>query len=164
MQTALKAYIDTFYDDGQIVSEAKSDIGYYKGLSKSTAGKRRAHFKRHAKMSAKDPKAYKPAPGDAQAKTTPSQYTKRYAELYGEAYLQVIGIEEKVEGLVKKSKATGVPYWILKKVYDRGMAAWRTGHRPGTNPQQWAFARVNSFLTGGKTRKTTDADLWKKVP
>ena len=42
------------------------------------------------------------------------------------------------------------------------MAAWRTGHRPGTTPQQWAFARVNSFLTGGGARKA-DADLWKKA-
>jgi hypothetical protein len=43
------------------------------------------------------------------------------------------------------------------------MAAWKTGHRPGTTPQQWAFARVNSFLTGGKTRTTADADLWAKA-
>jgi len=43
------------------------------------------------------------------------------------------------------------------------MAAWKTGHRPGATPHQWAFARVNSFLTGGKTQKTTDADLWAKV-
>ena len=55
-----------------------------------------------------------------------------------------------------------MPYGILKKVYDRGMAAWRTGHRPGTTPQQWAFARVNSFLTGGGARKS-DADLWSKA-
>ena len=40
--------------------------------------------------------------------------------------------------------------------------AWRTGHRPGTTPQQWAFARVNSFLTGGGARKA-DADLWSKA-
>ena len=52
-------------------------------------------------------------------------------------------------------------HFNLKKVYDRGMAAWRTGHRPGTTPQQWAFARVNSFITGGGARKS-DADLWKK--
>jgi hypothetical protein len=43
------------------------------------------------------------------------------------------------------------------------MAAWRTGHRPGTTPQQWAFARVNSFITGGKTRTTADKDLWAKT-
>ena len=40
--------------------------------------------------------------------------------------------------------------------------SWRTGHRPGTTPQQWAFARVNSFLTGGGARKA-DADLWSKA-
>ena len=70
-------------------------------------------------------------------------------------------IDEKIEGLKKKSEKSGIAYGILKKVYDRGMAAWRTGHRPGTTPQQWAFARVNSFITGGGARKS-DADLWKK--
>ena len=56
-------------------------------------------------------------------------------------------LDEKIEGLVNKAKKSGMPYSILKKVYDRGMAAWKTGHRPGTTPQQWAFARVNSFTT-----------------
>ena len=68
-------------------------------------------------------------------------------------------LDEKIAGLVKKSKQTGVPYGILKKSYDRGIAAWRTGHRPGTTPQQWAFARVNSMLTGGKA----DPDLQPKA-
>jgi len=72
-------------------------------------------------------------------------------------------LDEKIEGLVNKAEKSGVSYGILKKVYDRGMAAWKTGHRPGTTPQQWAFARVNSFLTGGKTRTTADADLWKQA-
>ena len=40
-------------------------------------------------------------------------------------------LDEKIEGLVNKSKQTGVPYSILKKSYDRGMAAWKGGHRPG---------------------------------
>jgi len=74
-----------------------------------------------------------------------------------------VELQEKIEGLENKSEKSGVPYGILKKVYDRGMAAWKGGHRPGTTPQQWAFARVNSFLTGGKTRTTADADLWKKA-
>ena len=73
-----------------------------------------------------------------------------------------IQLDEKIAGIVKKSEKSGVPYGILKKVYDRGMAAWRTGHRPGTTPQQWAFARINSFLTGGGARKA-DADLWSKA-
>lgn len=65
--------------------------------------------------------------------------------------------------LKKKAEKSGIPVGILKQVYNRGMAAWRTGHRPGATQQQWAFARVNSFITGGKTRTTADADLWKKA-
>ena len=66
--------------------------------------------------------------------------------------------------LRKKADKTGISYGILKKVYDRGMAAWRTGHRPGANQQQWAFARVNSFVTKGKgTWGKADKDLADKV-
>ena len=73
-------------------------------------------------------------------------------------------LDEKIAGLVKKSKKSGMPYGILKKVYDRGMAAWKTGHRPGTTPQQWAFARVNSFTTKSSgTWGKADADLAKQV-
>ena len=73
-------------------------------------------------------------------------------------------LNEKIEGLVKKAEKSGMPYGILKKVYDRGMAAWRTGHRPGTTPQQWAFARVNSFVTKSSgTWGGADKDLAKKV-
>jgi len=71
--------------------------------------------------------------------------------------------EAGIAALQKKADKTGVSYDIIKKVYDRGMAAWKTSHRPGTTPQQWAFARVNSFLTGGTTQKTTDSDLWAKA-
>ena len=71
--------------------------------------------------------------------------------------------EKSMEGLKKKAEKSGIPYGTLKKVFDRGVAAWRTGHRPGTTPQQWGYARVNSFITGGKTRTTADADLAKKI-
>ena len=70
--------------------------------------------------------------------------------------------EKQLAGLKKKSEKSGIAYGILKKVFDRGMAAWKTGHRPGATPHQWAYARVNSFITGGKTRTTADADLWAK--
>ena len=126
---------------------------YYKGdMKKSTKQARARHFEKGAKMDDDDPRAYKPAPGDKSAKTKPSKHTLKYRKMFGES---------KIKGLVKKSEKSGISYGILKKVYDRGMAAWRTGHRPGTTPQQWAFARVNSFLTGGGARKA-DADLWKK--
>lgn len=69
-------------------------------------------------------------------------------------------LDEKIKGLENKAKKSGISYGILKKVYDRGMEAWRSGHRPGATQHQWAFARVNSFITGGKTRTTADKDLW----
>ncbi len=64
------------------------------------------------------------------------------------------------KAIKNKAEKTGISYSILKKVYDRGVAAWRTGHRPGTTPSQWGLARINSFATGGKTRTTADKDLW----
>ena len=72
--------------------------------------------------------------------------------------------EEAEEGLKKKAEQTGIAYGILKQVYDRGVAAWKSGHRPGTNPSQWGFARVNSFATKGKgTWGKADSDLAAKV-
>jgi hypothetical protein len=71
---------------------------------------------------------------------------------------------EKIAGLKKKADKTGMPYSILKQVYNRGMAAWKGGHRPGTTPQQWAMARVNSFVTKSSgTWGGADKDLAKKV-
>ena len=71
---------------------------------------------------------------------------------------------EQIAGLKKKAEKSGMPYSILKKVYDRGMAAWRGGHRPGTTQQQWAFARVNSFVTKSSgTWGGADKDLAKQV-
>ena len=69
-------------------------------------------------------------------------------------------LEESSSALAKKAKASGVSLGTLKKVYARGVAAWRTGHRPGTTPQQWGMARVNSYITKGKgTYHGADKDL-----
>tara|TARA_Y100000593_G_scaffold23760_1_gene47107 strand:+ start:1442 stop:2326 length:885 start_codon:yes stop_codon:yes gene_type:complete len=125
--------------------EGTQPAKYHKGLSKSTKQKRDAHFK--AKKSG-------PAPGDADAETKPSVHTKKYKQMFG----------EEIAGLKKKSEKSGISYGILKKVYDRGMAAYKTGHRPGTTPQQWAMARVNSFVTKGKgTWGGADKDLAAKA-
>ena len=73
-------------------------------------------------------------------------------------------VYEQIKGLKNKAEKSGMPYSILKKVYDRGMAAWRGGHRPGTSQQQWAFARVNSFVTKSSgTWGGADKDLAKQV-
>lgn len=173
---------------------------YYAGLSKSTAAKRKAHFNKHAKMDDDNPAAYKPAPGDATAKTKPSVHTRRYHMMYNgdgslkydrrfRAFRHIVRQEEievendadllemimiaedinnsinldeakSLEGLKKKAEKSGISYGTLKKVFDRGVAAWRTGHRPGTTPQQWGYARVNSYITKGKgTYHGADKDL-----
>ena len=81
-----------------------------------------------------------------------------------EMQMEFYQLDEKIEGLIAKAEKSGMPYGILKKVYDRGMAAWKTGHRPGTTAQQWAFARVNSFVTKSSgTWGKADADLAKQV-
>ena len=64
--------------------------------------------------------------------------------------------------LATKAKESGFNLGILKQVYKRGVAAWKVGHKPGTTPQQWGMARVNSFITGGRTRVKGDPDLWAK--
>ena len=64
-----------------------------------------------------------------------------------------------VASLVKKSNETGVPVKVIKEVYARGVASWNMGLREDTTPQQWGFARVNSFLAGGFNARTADRDL-----
>ena len=132
---------------------------YYKTLSKSEKEKRAKHFAKQDYKKSDDNDDYKPAPGDKGAKTKLSKYTKKYRQMYGEEFVM-----EEIKGITNKAKKSGMPYSILKKVYDRGMAAWKGGHRPGTTQQQWAFARVNSFITKSPgTWGKADSDLAKKV-
>ena len=72
--------------------------------------------------------------------------------------------EDPSKGLKAKAEKSGMPVGILRKVYNRGVAAWKTGHRPGTTPQQWGMARVNSFVTKSSgTWGKADSDLASKV-
>jgi hypothetical protein len=133
---------------------------YYKTLSKAEKEKRASHFSKQTYKKSDDDDDYKPAPGDKGAKTKTSKFTKKFKQMYGE----VADLNEKIKGLENKAKKTGMPYGILKKVYDRGMAAWKGGHRPGATQQQWAFARVNSFVTKSPgTWGKADKDLAAKV-
>jgi hypothetical protein len=73
-------------------------------------------------------------------------------------------LDETIKAVKNKAEKTGMPYSILKQVYNRGMAAWKGGHRPGATQQQWALARVNSFVTKSSgTWGGADKDLAKKV-
>ena len=209
---------------------------YYKTLDKATKKKRAAFFKKKAGTYKKsdDDDDYKPAPGDAKAKTKPSGFTKKFKKMYGEdapanatgtavagtgddsstvvmkkkkdketmrdrllrrfkiketidrtipdlekpkdeikekakmmkamAMKSEVNLDETIKAVQNKAKKTGMPYSILKQVYNRGMAAWKGGHRPGATQQQWALARVNSFVTKSSgTWGGADKDLAKKV-
>ena len=134
---------------------------YVAGLSDKDKKAHDRHLEKGSKKSDSDKSAYKQSPADKKAKTKPSVHTKKYKQMFGENDVE---LNEVIKGLKKKAEKSGMPYSILKQVYNRGMAAWKGGHRPGTTPQQWAFARVNSFITKSSgTWGKADKDLAKKV-
>ena len=125
---------------------------YFEGLTKEESKKRMKRMKEGVKSSHKDPNAYRDFETDfrnnKRIKTKPSRYTKQWRKYFPDA-----------KSLESKSELTGVPIDIIQKVYNKGMAAWRTGHRPGANSQQWGYARVHSFLVKGKAFYTSDRKL-----
>ena len=72
--------------------------------------------------------AYKPASGDANAKTKPSKYTNKMKKKFPDLYKETVE-ENADKSLAKKAEASGISVSILKQVYKRGVAAWRTGHQ-----------------------------------
>lgn len=125
---------------------------YYRGLTRKKAFERKKEIEKFGSKSTTDPSAYVGFKTDKGVKTKPSSYTKEWNRLFPEA-----------KSLEERAKATGVPKRFIQESYDRGMAAWRTGHRPGATQQQWGYARVSSFLLCGKTYETTDSDLAEKA-
>jgi len=89
---------------------------------------------------------------DRGVKTKRSQYTERFHRKYG----------ENVKSLPQIARATGFPLSCLQQVFKRGLAAWGSGHRRGASQSAWAYARVFSFVTGGKTSKTADKKLYQE--
>ena len=127
---------------------------------------------KHAKKDPGDPSSYDKWPADYKGgdtsgepqDTKESPATKAYKKKYGDKKDEsAINEDSKIETALKnKSDDTGIPYGILKQVHDRGMAAWRTGHKPGTPQAAWAMGRVNSFITGEGGARKADDDLWKE--
>ena len=98
--------------------------------------------------------------GDAVRYATATNIVKKKEGIKEEMRLRI----ESMAALKKKADKSGMPYSILKKVFDRGMAAWKGGHRPGASQHQWAYARVNSFTTKSSgTWGGADKDLAAKV-
>ncbi len=157
---------------------------YVGKLSDATAAARKAHWKKMGKLSDKDSRAYEPAPGDKTSKTKPSKHTIAVRKMMDEAEQQKIRrvarsgnitavMDKRKEtgrfdeaadsSLAAKAQKSGISVGTLRKVYKRGVAAWNSGHRPGTTPQQWGHARVNSYINKGKTYHTADKDLREDV-
>jgi Family of unknown function (DUF5824) len=220
---------------------------YVAGLTPAEIKAKKAHIARTAKMSDRDPAAYKDMPGDKRirAKGIPqSKYTKKYHAMYGEEVEQIgeamytfrqfknplshsvtkhktVGVTQTADGkkganilkhaehkgyfaaggsstgfkkgttlhktpleaakayhkqdvksvsegkadtsIAAKAQKSGISASTLRKVYNRGVAAWNSGHRPGTTPAQWGHARVNSYITKGKTYHTADKDLHERI-
>ena len=67
------------------------------------------------------------------------------------------GFFEEYSSLQKKSQKNNIPFEIVLEVYNRGLDSY-TEERFKT-PQQVAFTRVNSFLSGGDV----DEDLHEKI-
>jgi hypothetical protein len=91
---------------------------YHKGVSDKTAQARVSHWKKMDKLSDRDPRAYKPAPGDATAETKPSKHTQKYHAMYGEG---VVVEEESVvieEGYVSLAQQRAV--WATRKDGGKG--------------------------------------------
>ena len=125
---------------------------YYRGLTRKKAAERRKEILKFGSMDWKDPKAYVGFKTDVGVKTKPSSYTSRFKKMFPDA----LSLEQKAE-------ATGVPVKYLKESYSKGLAAWRTGHRPGASQQAWGYARVHSLLLKGKTFYTADADIARRA-
>ena len=123
--------------EGKIYAPLK----YFRGLQ--TLSNIETRYKKMLK------KTYTNFKTDEGIKTRTSSYTQKFRKKYG----------QNVKSLPEISKATGVPLKTLQTVYNRGLAAWRTGHRPGASPQAWGYARVHSFVMKGKTYYTADKDL-----
>ena len=121
---------------------------YFSGLSKSKKVKRLREIRKFTKKNWKDPSAYTGFQTDIGVRTKRSTYSRKWTALFPQA-----------TSLAARAAVTGVPLRFIEACYNRGLAAWRTGHRPGATQHQWGYARVASFLLCGKTYHTTDSDL-----
>lgn len=142
---------------------AKVPKKYTKGLGESTQDRRRAEIRKRLKGK----ESYEKLPGDARAKTKPSKYTQRIKKSGLRSVIQEEATKKEGKPRERFIKAvasvTEIPKGIIQEVFDKGLAAWAVGHRPGATQDQWARARVYSFLSKGRTVETADKQLFEKA-
>ncbi len=127
---------------------------YLRGLSPDEKFEKKFEIKYNQLKERKTGKKnYSPLRLDSKKSPKLSKYTEKWNKTHKSA-----------KTLKEKSKISGVPLDILKKVNNKGLAAWRGGqHRPGASQQSWGVSRVNSFLTCGKTFYFPDHQLVKEA-
>ena len=133
-------------------SSASLPKKYFRGLTRRKATQRRREIAKFGALHWRDPSAYKGFKTDIGVPKKTSKYTEEWNRRFPQA-----------KSLPAKAAAAGVPLGVLRESYNRGMAAWRTGHRPGAGEQQWGYARVHSLLLCGRTAVTADADLVRRA-
>lgn len=85
-----------------------------------------------------------------------------YVEKVYDALINKLSQQE-VNSLQKKADQYDVPFNIVAEVYTRGINAWKETADINYTPQQAAFNRVNSFVSGGDSFLTLDRDLAEEV-
>ena len=91
-------------------------------------------------------------------KSKESSWTQKFNKKYGDELDKMKG------GRSKRNiaKITGIPYKAINEVFKKGEGAYYSaGSRPNQTPQSWAYARVYSYILGGKARNI-DKDITKK--
>ena len=122
---------------------------YLKGLNKTEKAIAKYEVDRGYKYDIDDPEAYEDWKSDIMAKargmeTAPSRFKLKFIKKYGPL--------PKGKDLVSRlAKATGIKKQYIQKAYDKGLAAWRGGHRPGTVQHQWASGRAYALVMGAPT-------------
>lgn len=93
-----------------------------------------------------------------------SEYNMEHEDMSLEEQMLFEKIGAKTRNALKnKAEERNAPLGALITVYEKGLGAYySSGSRPGMTSHQWAMARVNSFLKGGKARKV-DAAQWERV-
>lgn len=125
---------------------------YYSGLTRKQKTARLKEIRQFGRMSWKNQRAYRGFKTNKYGKHRSSRYTLAWRSKYPEA-----------RSLEDRAAVSGVPLEFLQESYNRGVAAWRTGHRPGASKEQWGYARVSSLLMCGKTYATADADIVRRA-
>jgi len=162
----LKNYIQEIKKELDI--KVYSPLRYFQGLKTKKAVKQRIQTihqnVQDAKNDIEKPEFYKKFATDANIKTKKSSWTEQFHAKYGEKMKEFKDKYPKNNIFLRVGMATGFKSSVLKESYKRGVAAYKTGHRPGATAEQWGYARMYSLIMRYNDDSLThDTDLAKKL-